>query len=147
MLVAPPAKDLHALMTSDLSQLGLLLLVSALVAMLTRRLRMPYTVGLVLAGMGLYFLHIYIKWHLSKDLIFSVFLPPWQGKQSLTRTGRILVSKKVSDESSALARPARASIAKRGKADSRFIASTPEAGWHRSVLMANNTGAAATSHV
>jgi Na+:H+ antiporter len=64
-------------MTSDLSQLGFLLFVSALVAMLTRRLRMPYTVGLVLAGMGLYFSHIYIfKWHLSKDLIFSVFLPP-----------------------------------------------------------------------
>jgi monovalent cation:H+ antiporter, CPA1 family len=63
-------------MTSDLSQLGLLLFVSALVAMLTRRLHMPYTVGLVLAGMGLYFLHIFIKWHLSKDLIFFVFLPP-----------------------------------------------------------------------
>jgi len=63
-------------MASDLSQLGFLLFVSALVAMLTRRLRMPYTVGLVLAGMCLYFLHIYIKWHLTKDLIFSVFLPP-----------------------------------------------------------------------
>jgi CPA1 family monovalent cation:H+ antiporter len=63
-------------MTSDLSQLGFLLFVSALVAMLTRRLRMPYTVGLVLAGMGLYFFHFSIKWHLSKDLIFSVFLPP-----------------------------------------------------------------------
>jgi len=63
-------------MASDLSLLGFLLFVSALVAMLTRRLRMPYTVGLVLAGMGLYFLHIYIKWHISKDLIFSVFLPP-----------------------------------------------------------------------
>jgi CPA1 family monovalent cation:H+ antiporter len=63
-------------MVSDLSQLGVLLFVSALVAMLMRRLRMPYTVGLVLAGMGLYFLHISIKWHLSKDLIFSVFLPP-----------------------------------------------------------------------
>jgi CPA1 family monovalent cation:H+ antiporter len=63
-------------MASDLSQLGILLFVSALVAMLTRRLRMPYTVGLVLAGMGLYFSHIYIKWHLTKDLIFSVFLPP-----------------------------------------------------------------------
>jgi monovalent cation:H+ antiporter, CPA1 family len=61
---------------SDLSQLGFLLFVSALVAMLMQRLRMPYTVGLVLAGMGLYFLHISIKWHLSKDLIFSVFLPP-----------------------------------------------------------------------
>jgi CPA1 family monovalent cation:H+ antiporter len=63
-------------MTSDLSQLGFLLFVSAMVAMLTRRLRMPYTVGLVLGGMALYFSHVYIKWHLSKDLIFSVFLPP-----------------------------------------------------------------------
>jgi len=63
-------------MTSDLSQLGLLLFVSALVAMLTRRVHLPYTVGLVLAGMVLYFSHVYIKWHLSRDLIFSVFLPP-----------------------------------------------------------------------
>lgn len=63
-------------MNSDLSQLGFLLLVSALVAMLTRRLRMPYTVGLVLAGMGLFSLHVHLKWHLSKDLIFTVFLPP-----------------------------------------------------------------------
>jgi CPA1 family monovalent cation:H+ antiporter len=63
-------------MTSDLSQLGLLLFVSAMVAMLTRRVHLPYTVGLLLAGMVLYFSHVYIKWHLSKDLIFSVFLPP-----------------------------------------------------------------------
>src|ERR1700678_2072501 len=63
-------------MASDLSQLGFLLFTSALVAMLTRRLRMPYTVGLVLAGMGLYVSHVYIKWHLTKDLIFSCFLPP-----------------------------------------------------------------------
>src|ERR1700722_2478451 len=63
-------------MDSDLTQLGFLLLISALVAMLTRRLRLPYTVGLVLAGMALYVLQIHIKWHLSKDLIFSVFLPP-----------------------------------------------------------------------
>jgi monovalent cation:H+ antiporter, CPA1 family len=62
--------------TSDLSQLGFLLFVSALVAMLTRRVHLPYTVGLVLAGMALYFSHVYIKWHLTKDLIFSVFLPP-----------------------------------------------------------------------
>jgi CPA1 family monovalent cation:H+ antiporter len=61
---------------SEISQLGFLLFVSALVAMLTRRLRLPYTVGLVLAGMGLYFTHVYIKWHLSRELIFFVFLPP-----------------------------------------------------------------------
>lgn len=60
----------------EVSQLGLLLFVSALVAMLTRRLHLPYTAGLVFAGMGLYLLHIHIQWHLSRDLIFSVFLPP-----------------------------------------------------------------------
>jgi CPA1 family monovalent cation:H+ antiporter len=63
-------------MTSDLSQLGFLLFVSAIVAMLSRRVHLPYTVGLVLAGMGLYFSHVYLKWHLTRDLIFSVFLPP-----------------------------------------------------------------------
>ena len=63
-------------MTSDLTQLGFLLLISALVAMLTRRLHLPYTIGLVLAGMGLYFCHVYLKWHLSKELVFFVFLPP-----------------------------------------------------------------------
>jgi CPA1 family monovalent cation:H+ antiporter len=63
-------------MTSDLAQLGFLLFVSALVAMLTRRMHLPYTVGLVLAGMVLYFSHVYLKWHLSRDLIFFVFLPP-----------------------------------------------------------------------
>jgi len=63
-------------MTPGLSQLGLLLFVSALVAILTRRLHLPYTVGLVLAGMALSFLHVRLQLHLTKDLIFSVFLPP-----------------------------------------------------------------------
>ncbi len=63
-------------MTPDLSQIGFLLFVSAMVAMLTRRLRLPYTVGLVLAGMGLFLAHVRLDLHLSKDLIFSVFLPP-----------------------------------------------------------------------
>ena len=63
-------------MTPDLSQIGFLLFVSALVAMLTRRLRLPYTVGLVLAGMGLFLAHVRFDLHLSKDLIFSIFLPP-----------------------------------------------------------------------
>jgi monovalent cation:H+ antiporter, CPA1 family len=62
--------------TSNLSQIGFLLFVSALVAMLTRRLRLPYTVGLVLAGMGLFLAHMRLDLHLSKDLIFSIFLPP-----------------------------------------------------------------------
>jgi monovalent cation:H+ antiporter, CPA1 family len=63
-------------MASDLTQLGFLLFVSALVAMLSRRSHLPYTVGLVLAGMALYFFRIHLDWHLSKELIFFVFLPP-----------------------------------------------------------------------
>ncbi len=63
-------------MAADITQLGLLLFVSALVAMLTRRLRLPYTVGLVLAGVGLHLAHARIDLQLSRDLIFSLFLPP-----------------------------------------------------------------------
>ena len=63
-------------MISKLPQLGMLLFIAALVAILTRRLHLPYTVGLVLAGIGLYFSRFQIALHLSKDLIFSVFLPP-----------------------------------------------------------------------
>lgn len=63
-------------MISGLPQLGFLLFVSALVAMFTRRLKLPYTVGLVLAGMGLYLAQVRLDLQLSKDLIFLVFLPP-----------------------------------------------------------------------
>ena len=63
-------------MTAKLPDLGLLLFVAAVVAIMTRRLRMPYTAGLVLAGMGLSFLPWRPDIQLSKDLIFSVFLPP-----------------------------------------------------------------------
>src|ERR1700674_5050358 len=61
-------------MSFELSQLGLLLFISALVAMLTRRLRMPYTVGLVAAGMILYLFHVHLTLHLSRELIFFVAL-------------------------------------------------------------------------
>jgi len=61
---------------TDLTDLGLLLLVAAVVAMLTRRFRMPYTVGLVLAGIGLHSVPFHLNLQLSKELIFSVFLPP-----------------------------------------------------------------------
>jgi CPA1 family monovalent cation:H+ antiporter len=63
-------------MTSDLSELGLLLFVSVVVAIVTRRLRMPYTVGLVLAGIGLSFFSRHLDLQLSRELVFSVFLPP-----------------------------------------------------------------------
>ncbi|HEY2676365.1 MAG TPA: sodium:proton antiporter [Steroidobacteraceae bacterium] len=64
------------MIATSLSQLGILLFVATLVAIVTRRLRMPYTVGLVLAGMALSLAHVGLPLRLSKDLIFLVFLPP-----------------------------------------------------------------------
>jgi CPA1 family monovalent cation:H+ antiporter len=54
----------------------LLLLVAAVVAMLTRRVRLPYSVGLVLAGMGLAFLPIAPKITFSPEILFDLLLPP-----------------------------------------------------------------------
>jgi len=54
----------------------LLLLIAAVVAMLTRRLRLPYSVGLVVAGIVLAVLPFAPKIVLTKDLIFTALLPP-----------------------------------------------------------------------
>jgi CPA1 family monovalent cation:H+ antiporter len=61
---------------TQISQIGFLLLMAALIAILTRRLRMPYTVGLVLGGMGLAIVPLHLDLALTKDLIYSLFLPP-----------------------------------------------------------------------
>ncbi|HEV2521386.1 MAG TPA: sodium:proton antiporter [Candidatus Acidoferrales bacterium] len=55
---------------------ALLLLIAAVVAMLTRRLRLPYSVGLVTAGIILAILPFAPKVSLTKDLIFTALLPP-----------------------------------------------------------------------
>jgi CPA1 family monovalent cation:H+ antiporter len=54
----------------------LLLLIAAVVAMLTRRLRLPYSVGLVVAGIILAILPFAPKIILTKDLIYTALLPP-----------------------------------------------------------------------
>jgi CPA1 family monovalent cation:H+ antiporter len=54
----------------------LLLLVAAVVAMLTRRLRLPYSVGLVAAGMILALAPWSPKVNITKELIFTALLPP-----------------------------------------------------------------------
>ncbi len=55
---------------------ALLLLVAGVVAMLTRRLRLPYSVGLVLAGIVLAVSPFAPTVRLTKDLVFTVLLPP-----------------------------------------------------------------------
>lgn len=59
------------------TQLLILLLIAALVGMGARRLRLPYTVALVLAGVGLGFLHLeeLHGLHLTPELLMMVFLP------------------------------------------------------------------------
>lgn len=54
----------------------ILLLVAAVVAILTRRAELPYTVGLVVAGLLLALIPQFREVRLSPDLIFLVFLPP-----------------------------------------------------------------------
>ncbi len=55
---------------------ALLLSIAAVVAMLSRRLRLPYSVGLVAAGIGLALLRLSPRAELTKDLLFDAFLPP-----------------------------------------------------------------------
>jgi CPA1 family monovalent cation:H+ antiporter len=60
----------------SIESVELLLLVAAVVAILARRLRVPYSVGLVVAGISLAFLPFAPKIDLTRDLIFMVLLPP-----------------------------------------------------------------------
>jgi CPA1 family monovalent cation:H+ antiporter len=53
-----------------------LLLIAAIVAMLTRRLHLPYSVGLVAAGIVLAILPFSPEVGLTKDLLFTALLPP-----------------------------------------------------------------------
>jgi CPA1 family monovalent cation:H+ antiporter len=53
-----------------------LLTAAILVALLTRFLKLPYTVGLVIAGTGMALLHVDTGIQLSHGLIFTVILPP-----------------------------------------------------------------------
>src|ERR1700690_342508 len=55
---------------------ALLLLLSAVVAMVSRRLRLPYSVGLVAAGIVIALLPSVPAVSLTKELLFSVLLPP-----------------------------------------------------------------------
>lgn len=60
----------------DFNSLGALLLIAALVAMVSARLKLPYSVGLVVAGVGVGVLAPGSAPTLTSALIFFVFLPP-----------------------------------------------------------------------
>ncbi|MEQ7873575.1 sodium:proton antiporter [Sphingomonas sp. ASV193] len=61
---------------ASFASVGLLLLVAALVAMATRRVGMPYSVGLVIAGFLLALSGLAPAIALTPELIMEVFLPP-----------------------------------------------------------------------
>ncbi|MCI0554256.1 MAG: sodium:proton antiporter [Anaerolineae bacterium] len=63
-------------MELTIENIEFLLLIAALVAMFAQRVRIPYTVGLVLAGIALSFFPFGPRLELSKELIFTVLLPP-----------------------------------------------------------------------
>lgn len=60
----------------SIERIEILLLIAAVVAMLARRVRLPYTVGLVATGVVLAFSGIASDIQLTKSLIFTAFLPP-----------------------------------------------------------------------
>jgi CPA1 family monovalent cation:H+ antiporter len=60
----------------DFPMLGLTLFVACLVAMVTRRLKLPYSAGLVAAGLMLALLPLGFEVRLTPELIFTIFLPP-----------------------------------------------------------------------
>ncbi len=62
-------------MDTIIQKIEFLLLIAAVVAMVARKLRLPYSVGLVLAGIGLTFVHPF-DLPITKELIFTVLLPP-----------------------------------------------------------------------
>src|SRR6478736_3605262 len=62
--------------TSQIIQLQLVILTGAIVAIVARRLRIPYTVGLVVAGFIIALLHLRLGPAFSRELLFDVLLPP-----------------------------------------------------------------------
>lgn len=60
----------------SISSLGLLLLLASVVAMLSRRAKLPYSVALVAAGAALALIPGTPTFPLTRELIFNVFLPP-----------------------------------------------------------------------
>ncbi len=59
-----------------IEQIAVLLLIAAIVAMAARRMRLPYASGLVVAGIAIGLAPIAPQLALTRDVIYSVLLPP-----------------------------------------------------------------------
>jgi CPA1 family monovalent cation:H+ antiporter len=68
--------DKAAMEALRVEQLELVILVGAMVAIIARRLRVPYTAGLVIAGLVITALPIAFSVPFSKELVFDILLPP-----------------------------------------------------------------------
>lgn len=64
------------MLEANIFTLGILLFVAMLTAIAADKLRVPYSVGLVAAGIALAVIHVTIDFPLSKNVVFLVFLPP-----------------------------------------------------------------------
>lgn len=62
--------------TLNFPLLGLMLFTACLVAMITRRIGMPYSVGLVIAGFGIAFTPLATGIRITPEIIMQLFLPP-----------------------------------------------------------------------
>jgi CPA1 family monovalent cation:H+ antiporter len=60
----------------SVEQLALIVLIGSIVAVVARRVKIPYTVGLVVAGLLLAVLRINFELQFSKELLFKMLLPP-----------------------------------------------------------------------
>jgi len=67
-----------------------LLAVAMLVAIAARRLKLPYTVGLVVVGAALKFIRLDLGEHLTHDLVFDLILPPLLFEAALALSWREL---------------------------------------------------------
>ena len=63
-------------MGANVEKIEILLFIASIVAIIVRRLHIPYSVGLVLAGIGLSLTSFVLPITLTKDLVFNAFLPP-----------------------------------------------------------------------
>jgi CPA1 family monovalent cation:H+ antiporter len=77
MQTSAKSPDMPSRMTGvPLAPIGILLMVACIIAMLTRRLGLPYIVGLVVAGFLISLLPNSPVLPLSRELIFNILLPP-----------------------------------------------------------------------